>query len=75
MYVNNLKDRYYCIYKIINDKAYGQIILDNSWVSLYKFNEIVKSDHVYYYLAHSLPNASPKMRTVPNPWQAVQQHA
>ena len=61
MYVNNLKDRYYRIYKIINDKAYGQTILDNSRVSPYKYGEIVKGDHVYYYLARSQPNASPKI--------------
>ena len=61
MYVNNLKDRYYRIYKIINDNAYRQTILDNSKVSPYKSNEIVKGDHVYYYLARSTPNVSPKV--------------
>ena len=61
MYVDNLKDRYYRIYKIINDKAYSQTILDNSRVSPYKTGEIVEGDHVYYYLARSQPNASPKI--------------
>ena len=61
MYVNNLKDRYYRIYKIINNKAYSQTILDNSGVSPYKHGEIVKGDHVYYNLARSQPNAAPKI--------------
>ena len=61
MYVNNLRERYYRIYKTIYDKAQNQIILDNSRVSPYRFDEIIEGDHVYYYLARSLPNVSSKI--------------
>ena len=61
MYVDNLKDRYYRVYKTINDKAYSQTILDNSRVSPYKMDEISEGDHVYYYLARAQPNSSPKI--------------
>ena len=61
MYVDNLKSRYNRIYKIIQDKAQSQITLDNAKIIPSKKDEIVQGDHVYYYLARTTANTSPKI--------------